>query len=531
MADFNFEELLEAYLPEGFEKGEEKEVTIIRKDRDYTYLDINGKLEGRVKSEEVEEFEEGQVIKVQVVSEDKEGNYVLCSRRKIEIEENMSKLEEAYKDAAVLTGEVVKRVNGGYIVEVLKVSTFMPNSLSLFRKSENGVGKEVKVLIKEMKEERGKKKILVSRKDVKARAEKAQLEEISVGEIHEVEVKEILGFGLSVAVGPISGFIHISEVAWNRIDNLNELYKIGDKLQAKVIEKDASKKSVKLSIKQLTEDPWTNIESKYPLEAEVEGTVIRTSNFGAFIELEKGIEGLVHISDLTWSKKLKSVEEYVKVGDKVKVKVTVLNTEDKKLKLSIKELQRNPWEVAMENISIDSVVKGKVVEVKDFGMFVNVADEVDAFVHISDYSWDKVAKDYYKIGDEVEVRIIEIDEANEKIKAGVKQLTKSPWEELKENYKVGDVLAREITSITDFGMFVEVQNGIDGMIHISEASKDFIKNINEKYKVGDEIEAEIIEINDDKQKVKLSVKKLELNKAKKEERDLIEKYSVVGDEE
>ncbi len=531
MADFNFEELLEEYLPEDFQKGEEKEVTIIRKDRDFTYLDINGKLEGRVRSEEVEDFNEGDVIKVQILMEDKEGNYVVVSRKKIEIEENTAKLEEAYKEEKILAGKVVKRVNGGYIVEILKVSTFMPNSLSVARRDENLVGKNIKVIIKEMKEERGKKKILVSRKDVKLNAEKKELEGIEVGNKYEVEVKEILGFGLSVEVGSISGFIHISEVSWNRIDNLSKVFKIGDKIEAIVIEKDSGKKSVKLSIKQLSNDPWENIENKYPLDSEVEGTVVRTSNFGAFVQLEEGIEGLVHISDLTWSKKLKNVEEYVQVGDKVKVKVTVLNTEEKKLKLSIKELQRNPWEVALENISIDSVVKGKVVEVKDFGMFVNVAPEVDAFVHISDYSWDKVAKDYFAIGNEVEVRILEIDSEKEKVKAGVKQLTKSPWEGLKENYKVGDVLKRNITSITDFGMFIEVENGIDGMIHISEASKDFIRNINEKFNVGDEVEAEIIEINDDKQKVKLSIKKLEINAAKQEEKDLLEKYSVVGDDE
>ena len=529
MAEFNFEELLEEYLPEDFEKGEEKEVTIIRKDRDYTYLDINGKLEGRVRSEEVEDFNEGDVIKVQIISEDKEGNYVVVSRKKIEMEENTAKLIKAYESGEALSGKVIKKVKGGYIIEVIKVSTFMPNSLSMFDKNENPIDKKIRLIIKEVKDDRGKMKFLVSRKDVKEQAEKKELESINVGEVKEVEIKEILGFGLSVSLGELSGFIHISEVSWNRVEDLSELYQIGDKVEAKVIEKDISKKSIKLSIKQLSEDPWNNIENKYPVGSEVEGTVVRTSNFGAFVEIEKGIEGLVHISDLTWSKKLKNVEEYVQVGDKINVKVIVLNTDDKKLKLSVKELQKNPWDLAMEKFAIGSAAKGKVVEVKDFGMFVNVLEDIDVFVHISDYSWDKVAKDYYKVGDEVEVKVLEIDEEKQKIKAGVKQLTKNPWEALKENYKVGDVIKRNITSITDFGMFVEIENGIDGMIHISETSKDFVKNINDKYKIGDEIEAEIIEISDEKKKVKLSIKRIEVKLEQQEEKDLLEKYSVVGE--
>jgi len=530
MAEFNFEELLEDYLPEDNTKGEEKEATVVRKDRDYTYLDINGKLEGRVRSEEVEDYKEGDIIKVQIIAEDKDGNYVIVSRKKIEAEENFVKLENIWKNSEIVKGKVVKAVNGGYIVEVLKISTFLPNSLSLFKKNENPIGKEVKIVIKEVKEEKGKKKILVSRRDVRDKIEKSELETIDVGAIYEVEIKEILGFGLSVSLNNLSGFIHISELSWNRVEDISELYKVGDKLEAKVIEKDVAKKSVKLSVKQLSKDPWENIEMKYPEGAEIEGTVVRTSNFGVFVEIEKGIEGLVHISDLTWSKKLKNIDDFIKIGDKLKVKVVLLNTEDKKLKLSVKELQKNPWDVAMETLKVGSTAKGKIVEVKDFGMFVNICDEVDAFVHISDYSWDKVAKDYYKVSDEVEVKILEIDEEKQKIKGGVKQLTQNPWEALKERFKVGDVIARKVSSITDFGMFVEIENGIDGMIHISEASKDFIKNINDRYKVGDEIEAEIIEISDEKKKIKLSIKKIEIKNDKKEEKELLEKYSVAGDE-
>lgn len=530
MADFNFEELLEGYLPEDPTKGEEREVTIVKKEMIYTYLDINGKLEGRVRTEEVSDFKEGDVIKVQILNEDKEGNYIICSRRRIEQQENLGKLNEIFEKEESVKAKVIKQVKGGYGVEVLKINAFMPNSLSSFRPDEKVIGKEINVIIKEVKTEKNGTKVLVSRKDVKLRKDKENFDAVEINGIYEVEVKDVLDFGLSVKVESLSGFIHISELSWNRVEKLSDKYKAGDKFQAKVIEKDKAKKSVKLSIKQLSQDPWANIEMKYPVDAEVEGKVVRVSNFGAFVELEPGIEGLVHISDLTWSKKIKNIDDFVKVGDKIKVKVIVLDTVEKKLKLSIKSLEKNPWDLINENNQIGSVLKGKVVEVKDFGIFVEVEQGVDAFIHISDFSWDKVNKDYYKLGDEVEFKVIEIDGKNQKIKGSVKQLTKSPWETLKETYKVGDRIKRAITSLTDFGMFVEVEKGIDGMIHISEVSKDFLKNISDKYSVGDEVEAEIIEINDDKEKVKLSIKRIEIANQKAEEKEILEKYSVSGEE-
>ncbi|MBZ4683865.1 MAG: small subunit ribosomal protein [Fusobacteriaceae bacterium] len=520
----NFEELLEDFLPENVSRGEELEGKIIRKDREFAYLDINSKLEARVLASEVEDYNVGDVVKVSIVEENE--MFVIVSRKNIEINENFIKIKEAFENEKVLKGKVVKKVKGGYIVEVLKLNAFMPNSLSNAKKDEDIIGKEVEVIIKDVKDEK-RRKILVSAKEVALKKETETLSKVSVGDIIEVEIEKILDFGLSVKYENIIGFIHISEVGWEKINDLKEIFNIGDKVKGKVIEKDEKNRSIKLSIKQLIEDPWNKIDEKYPLDSETVGKVVRIVKFGIFVELEKGIEGLVHISDLTWSKKIRNIEDFVKVGDEVKVKVIELNKEDKKLKLSIKALQRNPWEVAMEKFQVGTVTKGKVVDVKDFGMFLELLEDVDAFVHISDYSWSKVDSNLYKVGDEVEVKIIEIDQENKKIKAGIKQLTKSPWEIIEEKYKVGDVVKREINNITDFGIFLKIEENVDGMIHISEASKDFIKNLNDKFKVGDEVEAEIIEIDNENKKVKLSIKKLEIVKEKQEEKELIEKYSVV----
>ena len=299
MADFNFEELLEGYLPEDPTKGEEREVTIVKKEMIFTYLDINGKLEGRVRTEEVTDFKEGDVLKVQIINEDKDGNYVICSRRRVEQQENIGRLNEAFANGEVVKAKVIKQVKGGYGVEILKINAFMPNSLSSFRPDDKAVGKEINVIIKEVKVEKNGVKVLVSRKDVKAKKDKENFDAVDLNGIYEVEIKDLLDFGLSVTVENLSGFIHISELSWNRVEKIADKYNVGDKLQAKVIEKDKVKKSVKLSVKQLSQDPWSNIEMKYPVDAEIEGKVVRVSNFGVFVEIEPGIERIVHISNLT----------------------------------------------------------------------------------------------------------------------------------------------------------------------------------------------------------------------------------------
>ncbi len=527
----NFEELLENYLPEEVAKGKVIEGEILRKDREYAYLDIKSKLEGRVRAEEVEEFEEGETVRVMVQGESSDASYIKASRRAVELEENWDKLKEVYNNSEVVEGRVLRKVNGGYVVEVLKYHTYLPSSLSGIRdnESESFIDKKIKVVVKDIKEGK-RKKILVSRKDVKMKQENEYLEKLDVGSTLKVRVKDILDFGLSVEVGPTVGFIHISEVSWKKVDDLNEMFKVGDMIEAKIITLDQAKKSLKLSIKQLSADPWLEIGEKYPIGAEIDGKVTRVVKFGAFVEIENGIEGLVHVSDLTWSKKIKNVDEYMKVGDIVKVKVIELNPKEKKLKLGIKQLSPNPWEIVEKKYGVESIVKGQIVEVKDFGIFVEIEDGVDVFVHVSDLAWVKEELKDYKIGDEIELKILEADFQDRKLKGGVKQLIPSPWERVKNNYKIGDVITRKITSITDFGIFVEVEKGIDGMIHISEASKDFIKNLEDRFEVGQEVTSEIIEINDDKEKLKLSIKKVELEEALEEEKELIEKYGTVGEE-
>lgn len=522
----DFEEMLENYLPDNIEKGEVKKGIILRKDREYGYLDMGTKGEGKVDAREIENDEVGEEIEVLIIStgEDSE-DFMKVSRRAVELKVNWEKLQEVKEKNAKIDAKITKKVKGGYIVNILKYNSFMPGSLSGFGKTEEPVGRDITVMIKDIQDGK-RKKIVVSRKAVEMQNVEEELAKINENDVVEGVINDVLAFGLSVKVGNLSGFVHISEIAWERVNDLNEKYQVGDKITTKVISKNQAKKSLKLSVKQLQEDPWEKVEEKYQIGSEVSGKVVRIEKYGAFIELEEGVVGLLHISDFSWSQKMKSVKNYVQLKDEIKVKIIELDEKAKKMKLSLKELVANPWETVDTEYAIGTEHSGKIVEVKDFGIFVELEKDMDAFVHISDLEWVNPSIENFKKEDEIKVKIIEINKEERKIKAGVKQLTKSPLEEVFEKYSEGDIIKRKIISIANFGIFVEIEKGIDGMIHISEASKDFVKNLEEKYQVGDEVEAKIIMMDEETKKIKLSIKEIEMQEEKKEDEELLEKYSV-----
>jgi small subunit ribosomal protein S1 len=516
----NFEELLNDYLFETT-KGDVKKGKILKRDSEFAYLEIGGKGEARVNSYEVEDYKDGDEIEVIVTNtEDKEG-YVRVSRTAYEMGINEEKLQKSCEEGEVLEGKVEKKVNGGYIVDVLKFKAFMPNSLSTSKAVE---GKKVKVVIKEIKE--GKvKKIIVSSREIEDKEANQKMALIKEGDIVNVEIREVLEFGLTVDVNGLNGFIHVSEIAWRKVENLKELYKAGEKIDAKIIVADTQKKSIKLSIKQTKVDPWNKVAEKYTEGKEVKVKVLRIVNFGAFVEIEEGIEGLIHVSDLSWGKKV-NIDEFVKPGDEITAIITDIKIEDKKIRLGVKQLKKDPWDGAVEKYSLGTVVSAKIVEVKEFGIFAEIEEGVDIFIHVSDLKWERAETAAYKVGDSIKAKIIEIDGDSKKIKGSVKSLEKSPWEKVSEKYAVGQKIKRKVESITNFGIFIEIENGIDGMIHISQASADFIKNLDERFKVGDEVEAEIIEIDAEHKKIKLSIKKIETAEQEKEEKELIEKYGT-----
>ena len=508
-------------------------------DQNYSYLDVFGERTAvRVRTEELKGYNVGDTVEVLItglLESDDDQEYTLASRRKIEVEKNWSKIEDSFENKTVLEGEITKKIKGGYLVQALFYPGFLPNSLSEISDSEeNVVGKKVSVIVKDIKvdsKDKRNKKITYSVRDIKLAAQERVFSTLAVNQVVDCTVTDVLEFGLAVDIDGLKGFIHISEVSWKRLEKLSDVYKVGDKIKAVVASLDEAKKNVKLSIKKLEADPWSTVANEFKTGDEVEGTVTRVLAYGAFVEIKAGIEGLVHISDFSWTKKKVNVADYVKEGEKVKVRIVELNPEDRKLKLGIKQLVANPWETAETDFAVGTTLKGKVVETKPFGIFVQVADGIDVFVHSSDYSWVGEETPRFEIGNEVELKVTELDLKEKKIKGSLKALRKSPWENAMEEFKVGLTVERKIKTVADFGLFIELTKGIDGFIPTQYASKDFIKNIRDKFNEGDIVKAQIVEINKETQKIKLSIKKIEIEEEKRSERELIEKYSESSSEE
>ena len=531
-----FSQMLEEFLP-----NQEKRVegVIESMDQNFSYLDVPGERTAvRVRTDELKGYKVGDTVEVLITGlseEDDDQEYITASRKKIEVEKNWEKIEDSFKNKTILDAEVTKKIKGGYLVQALLYPGFLPNSLSEIPDNEEKVvGKKIQVIVKDIKvdpKDKRNKKITYSVKDIKIAEQEKEFATLEVGQIVDCVVTEVLDFGLAVDINTLKGFIHISEVSWKRLDKLSDIYKVGDHIKAVIVSLDEAKRNVKLSIKKLEEDPWATVANEFKVNDEVEGTVTKVLPYGAFVEIKPGIEGLVHISDFSWTKKKVNVSDYVKEGEKVKVRITDLHPEDRKLKLGIKQLVVNPWETAEKDFAVGTVIKGKIVEVKPFGIFVEIADGIDAFVHSSDYNWIGEETPKFEIGNEVELKITELDLNNKKIKGSLKALRKSPWEHVLEEYKVGTTVEKKIKTVADFGLFIELIKGIDGFIPTQFASKEFIKNIRDKFKEGDIVKAQVVEVNKDTQKIKLSIKKIEIEEEKREEREQIEKYSTSSSEE
>ncbi|WP_339069270.1 bifunctional 4-hydroxy-3-methylbut-2-enyl diphosphate reductase/30S ribosomal protein S1 [Fusobacterium animalis] len=531
-----FSQMLEEFLP-----NQEKRVegVIESMDQNFSYLDVPGERTAvRVRTDELKGYKVGDTVEVLITGlseEDDDQEYITASRKKIEVEKNWEKIEDSFKNKTILDAEVTKKIKGGYLVQALLYPGFLPNSLSEIPDNEEKVvGKKIQVIVKDIKvdpKDKRNKKITYSVKDIKIAEQEKEFAALEVGQIVDCVVTEVLDFGLAVDINTLKGFIHISEVSWKRLDKLSDIYKVGDHIKAVIVSLDEAKRNVKLSIKKLEEDPWATVANEFKVNDEVEGTVTKVLPYGAFVEIKPGIEGLVHISDFSWTKKKVNVSDYVKEGEKVKVRITDLHPEDRKLKLGIKQLVANPWETAEKDFAVGTVIKGKIVEVKPFGIFVEITDGIDAFVHSSDYNWIGEETPKFEIGNEVELKITELDLNNKKIKGSLKALRKSPWEHVLEEYKVGTTVEKKIKTVADFGLFIELIKGIDGFIPTQFASKEFIKNIRDKFKEGDIVKAQVVEVNKDTQKIKLSIKKIEIEEEKREEREQIEKYSTSSSEE
>ncbi len=531
----SMESVMDMY-EESFKRFAEGEVVtgrIISIDKDHVLVDIGYKSEGQVRIQEFTD-EKGNVkakigdkIEVMVEWWDDEDERVLLSKDKAANIKVWEAIKKSYDDEGTVKGTITNRVKGGFSVDI-GVPAFLPGSqadLRPIRNLDDMVGKEFDFKI--LKYNRKRSNIVLSRRAIleKELEEKrtATLTTIHEGKVVEGIVKNITEYGVFVDLGGVDGLLHITDISWGRVKHPSELFSIGDPITVKILNLDLENERVSLGMKQLNEDPWTVAAKKYAVGSRVIGKVVSLTDYGAFIELEEGIEGLIHVSEMSWTRKIRHPSKIVSVGEEVEAVVLDIKPDSRRISLGMKQVVPNPWDVISEKYPIGTTIEGKIKNITDFGLFIGIDEGIDGLVHISDISWTKRIKhpsELYKKGDVVQAIVLDIEKDNERFSLGIKQLQDDPWASVAERYEVGKEITGTVTNLTDFGIFVELEEGIEGLVHVSEISKEKIKTPTEKFKVGDVITARVMNINSDERRIGLSIKRLEIE----DEQSLLSEY-------
>jgi small subunit ribosomal protein S1 len=455
-------------------------------------------------------------------TEDKEG-YVVLSKEKAEKMKVWDDVERAYQERRIVTGRVIERVKGGLAVDI-GVRAFLPGSqvdLRPVRNLDSLRGQELRMRVIKVNKKRGN--IVLSRKAVleEENAEKKRdtLETLEEGKVLMGTVKNITEYGAFVDLGGIDGLLHITDMSWGRINHPSEVLNVGDEIKVQVLKFDRDTERVSLGYKQLKADPWTTATIKYPVGARVKGKVVSLTDYGAFVELEEGVEGLIHVSEMSWSKKVKHPSKILTVGQEVECQVLGIDQEAHRISLGLKQTESNPWSQLVEKYPVGSKIKGKVRNLTEFGAFVEVEEGIDGLIHISDLSWTKRVKhpsEVLKKGDVVEAVVLNIDAENQRLSLGLKQLATDMWDEFFAHHKVGDIVEGRIVRLTNFGAFVELLEGIEGLVHVSELDEKRIEKPEEQFKPGDVFAMKILKINETEKKIGLSIKAVKQDEYQKE---------------
>ncbi|MFZ0242639.1 MAG: 30S ribosomal protein S1 [Desulfobacterales bacterium] len=521
----SMESLMDMY-EESFKRFAEGEVVtgrIISVDKDHVLVDIGYKSEGQIRIHEFRDekgnikAEIGDKVEVMVEWWDDEEERVVLSKEKAQNVKVWEEIKKSYDDEGIIEGVITSRVKGGFSVDI-GVPAFLPGSqadLRPIRNLDDLVGKKYKFKI--LKYNRKRSNIVLSRRAIleeeREKKRTATLAIIEEGKILDGVVKNITEYGVFVDLGGVDGLLHITDISWGRVKHPSELFSIGDEIKVKVLNFDIEKERVSLGMKQLTPDPWTLAASKYPVGSRVNGKVVSLTDYGAFVELQEGIEGLIHVSEMSWTRKIRHPSKVVSVGEQVDAIVLDIKPDNRRISLGMKQVAPNPWDLVSEKYPIGTTIEGKIKNITDFGLFIGIDEGIDGLVHISDISWTKRIKhpsEIYKKGDLVQAIVLDIDKDNERFSLGVKQLQSDPWDTVSERYEVGKEITGTITNLTDFGIFVELEEGIEGLVHVSEISKEKIKTPVGKFNVGDVITAKVMNINTDERRIGLSIKRLEM---------------------
>ena len=489
---------------------------------DYVIVDIGHKTDGEIR---VFEFKnrEGELTvsvgeEVEVYLDCFEDNYgdMVLSRERAEMLRAWDRISDAFENSQIIEGQIVSRVKGGLSVDI-GVKAFLPGSqvdLRPVRNLDKLIGQTFEFKIIKFNKKRGNivlsRRVLLEQDREKMRGE--TLENLAEGNVLKGIIKNITDYGAFVDLGGIDGLLHITDMSWGRINHPTQLFEVGQEVEVKVLSYDQQKHRVSLGYKQLQNDPWVEATSKYEVGTKTHGVVVSLTDYGAFVELEDGVEGLIHISEMSWSKRIRHPSKVVSIGDEVNVVVLAIDPEARRISLGMKQMEPNPWEVVKDKYHEGDVISGKIRNITDFGVFVGVEEGIDGLIHISDISWTDRIKhpgDMFKKGDEVQAKVLQIDVEGEKFSLGIKQLSEDPWDNIVNTFTVGSKHSGEVSKVTDFGAFVKVTEGFEGLIHVSELSKENVAKATDVIKEGDKVDFVVLSLDSDERKLSLSKKAFE----------------------
>ena len=520
--------------------GQLVEGIVVQITNDYVYVDIGDKSEGLIPVEEFADDLPKEGDKVQALLTGHNSSGPVLSKKKADSKRYLKEIQQAYKDKTPVTGTIAKVVKSGYEVDLgVDRMAFLPISQAdaeKVEKPESLLGTKSKFYIERLYSDNKLNPVVNRRKFLEEEINEkrdAFFNSVQIGDTVKGTVKSFTSFGAFIDLGGFDGLLHINDMSWGHVARPKDFVKKGQEIELKVIRLDPEEKRINLSLKHFSEDPWVHFEDKYHVDDIVKGKVTKLTEFGAFVELEKGIEGLVHISEFSWTKKINKPGDMVNVGDEVEVMILGYDIQNGRVSLGLKQTQANPWDSIAERYAVGTKVSGKVVKVTNIGAFVQLEDGIDGFLHADDISWTKKIKhpgSELSVNQEIEAVVIECNPEEHKIKIGMKQVTANPWKEFAEQYKPGSTLEGEITSITEFGLFVKAPNGIEGLVNKANLSEEKDVPFEEavaKYKVGDKINVYVVDVNTEKEKVAFSVREFK----RKQQRDEISQYMSNNDDD
>ena len=512
----SMDELLEQDNSAQYGRGTIVTGKVVEKRDGGVIVDIGFKAEGYVPKDEFSDWEGlglGDEIRALLEEIEDDENMPILSVEKAILQEAWNKFTEAFDEGSVVKGTIKFRVKGGLMVDV-GVDAFLPGSqvdLGPVKNLDDFVAREFDFKILKINRER--RNIVISRRELleeeKARKRAVLMAEIFPGQMRKGMVKNITDFGAFIDLHGVDGLLHITDMSWGRVSHPSEMVTVGDEIELLILDVDRDRERVSLGLKQKSADPWDSVEEQYPAGSKIKGRVVNVMPYGAFVEIQEGVEGLIHVSEMSWTKRVTRASDVINIGDEVEAVVLDIQRDSKKISLGLRQTMENPWEVVARNYPPGAKVVGKVRNMTSYGAFIEIQEDIDGMVHVSDMSWTrKINKpqEVLKKGDEVEAVVLDIDPSQQRISLGIKQLQEDPWSQIDTLYKIGDMVKGTVMKLTSFGAFVELDQGIDGLIHISQLSDERVEKVKDILKVGDELEARVIKIDQEERRIGLSLK-------------------------